>query len=254
MSAERITSRQNPLLQRLVRLQGSAAERRRCGELVGDGWKLLDEALRFARVKAVVAAEGQALPPLPETVRVALVPAQLLAAVSRMDTPQGVLFLAARPGETDGPLQAGSLILDGVQDPGNVGTVLRAGEAFGAPAIVLTEGCADPFGPKALRASMGSAFRQPVMEISRAALPGRCREAGLRLVATALSETSQPLNQVPLERAAVIIGSEGRGVSPQLLAAAQTHVIIPMEGRVESLNAAAAATVLLWELRRARQK
>ena len=100
---------------------------------------------------------------------------------------------------------------------------------------------------------MGSAFRQPVMEIPRAALPGRCREAGLRLVATALSDSSQPLDQVPLERAVVVIGSEGRGISPQLLAAAQAHVIIPMEGQVESLNAAAAATVLLWELRRARQ-
>lgn len=253
MSTERITSRQNPLLQRLVRLQGSAAERRRCGELVGDGWKLLDEALRFAKVKAVIAAEGQTLPPLPEGVRTALVPPQLLAAVSRMDTPQGVLFLAARPEEARGPLPAGSLVLDGVQDPGNVGTVLRAGEAFGARAIVLTEDCADPFGPKALRASMGSAFRQPVMEIPRAVLPGRCREAGLRLVVTALSDSSQPLEQVPLKQAVVVIGSEGRGASQQLLAAAQAHVIIPMEGQVESLNAAAAATVLLWELRRARQ-
>ena len=89
--------------------------------------------------------------------------------------------------------------------------------------------------------------------LPRAPLPGSCREAGLRLVVTALSDSSQPLEQVPLKQAVVVIGSEGRGVSQQLLAAAQAHVIIPMEGQVESLNAAAAATVLLWELRRARQ-
>ena len=252
MTSERITSRQNPLLQRLVKLQASAAERRRCGQLVGDGWKLLDEAARYGRLSAVVAAEGQTLPPLPAGVRVAEVPAPLLDAVSRMETPQGVLFLAERPAESSCPIQSGSLILDGVQDPGNVGTVLRAAEAFGAPMVVLTEGCADPWGPKALRASMGSAFRQPLRTIPRDEIAERCHAAGLQLLATALSDTAQPLDRVPLRQTAVVIGSEGRGVSRTLLEAADRHVIIPMEGRVESLNAAAAATVLLWELRRSR--
>ena len=249
---ERITSRQNPLLQHLVKLQSSAGERRRSNELVGDGWKLLGETLRFGTLTAVVAAEGQTLPALPDGVRVAEVPASLLEAVSRMETPQGVLFIARRPAESAGALRAGCLILDGVQDPGNVGTVLRAAEAFGAPQVVLTEGCADPFGPKALRASMGSAFRQPVRTIARADVAEQCRAAGLRLLVTALSDTAKPLGDAPLTDVAVVIGSEGRGVSRTLLDAADAQVIIPMEGQVESLNAAAAATVVLWELRRAR--
>ncbi len=252
MTVERITSRQNPLLQHLVKLQSSAGERRRCGELVGDGWKLLDEAARYGELTAVVAAEGQQLPPLPAQVRVVEIPASLLNAVSQMETPQGVLFVAKRPAEAAGGLKAGSLILDGVQDPGNVGTVLRAAEAFGAPMVALTEGCADPWGPKALRASMGSAFRQPVQTVPGAELAARCRAVGLQLLVTALSDTAQPLDRVPLQNAVAVIGSEGRGVSRQLLDAADMHVIIPMEGHVESLNAAAAATVLLWELRRRR--
>jgi len=249
---EKITSRQNPLLQHLVRLQAGAGERRRSNEIVGDGWKLLEEALHYGAVRAVIAAEGQTLPALPASVRIAAVPASLLEAVSRMETPQGVLFIADRPAEDDAPLQVGSLILDGVQDPGNVGTVIRAAEAFGAPQIVLTEGCADPFGPKALRASMGSAFRQPVKTVERADVPSLCRAAGLKLLATALSDTAKPLGNAFLENAVVVIGSEGRGVSRTLLDAADECVIIPMEGQVESLNAAAAATVILWELRRAK--
>lgn len=250
MRVERITSRQNPLLQHLVKLQSSAGERRRCGELVGDGWKLLDEAVRYGQLDAVVVAEGQSLPPLPETVRVVEVPTSLLEAVSRMESPQGVLFLARRPAEAEKPLQTGSLILDGVQDPGNVGTVLRAAEALGAPLVVLTEECADPWGPKALRASMGSAFRQPTRTIPRAEIASASRAAGLQLLVTALSDTALPLDQISLQRAVVVIGSEGRGVSKTLLAAADAHIIIPMAGQVESLNAASAATVILWELRR----
>ena len=249
---ERITSRQNPLLQHLVRLQSGAGERRRSNEIVGDGWKLLDEALRFSALRTVIAAEGQVLPALPADVRTVEVPASLLESVSRMETPQGVLFIASRPVEDISPLRAGSLILDGVQDPGNVGTVIRAAEAFGAPQIVLTEGCADPVGPKALRASMGSAFRQPVKLAERAEIPGLCRRAGLKLLVTALSDTAKRLGDASLTDAVVVIGSEGRGVSRTLLDAADERVIIPMEGQIESLNAAAAATVVLWELRRAR--
>ena len=253
MSAERITSRQNPLLQHMVRLQASAAERRRSGELVGDGWKLLGEAAQHGELLTVVAAEGQEIPPLPEGVRVAQIPAALLEAVSRMETPQGVLFIARRPEACAAPLTAGSLVLDGVQDPGNVGTVLRTAEAFGAPLVALTEGCADPFGPKALRASMGSAFRQPVRTMPRAELAAACRGAGLQLVALALSAQAVPIGPETLTRAVLVIGSEGRGVSRELLAAADRCCIIPMDGAVESLNAASAATVALWELRRARQ-
>ena len=250
---ERITSRQNPLLQHLVKLQNSAGDRRRSGEMVGDGWKLLTEAARYGNLQTVVYAKGQTPPQLPADVRLVEVPAALLKAVSQMQTPQGVLFIAARPAEASGEIPTGSLILDGVQDPGNVGTILRTAEAFGAPLVVLTEDCADPWGPKALRASMGSALRQPVMTVRRETLPWRCQTAGLRLLTTALSETSRPLDQIGLEAAAVVIGSEGSGVSQMLLDAADAHVIIPMEGHVESLNAASAATVLLWELRRNRQ-
>ena len=247
---ERITSRSNPLLVHIRKLLKSRSYRRETGECVSDGVKLLEEALRWrAELRTVLRTEGAALPPLPESVRQVQVPRDVMASLSPMKAPQGALFTfappALRPPERlDGQLY---LTLDGVQDPGNVGTIWRTLDAFSGDGLLLAGGCADPFGWKAIRASMGAAFRTPVWELTAEELGALTRRSGLPLFATALRADTISLEQLTAERAVVVIGSEGRGVSSQVLALCQETIRIPMDSRCESLNAGAAAAVVLWE-------
>ena len=165
---ERITSRQNPLITRLRRLGAEKKARRAEGVFLCEGVKLVGEALRWGPPpELLVVAEGTAPPAeLPAGVRVVEVPEALLRAVSTVETPQGMLAVCRTP-DTAPPetLPEGRLlVLDGVQDPGNVGTVWRTADAFGAAGLFLLPGCAEPFAPKTVRATMGACFRLPVWE------------------------------------------------------------------------------------------
>jgi TrmH family RNA methyltransferase len=142
------------------------------------------------------------------------------------------------------------LVLDGVQDPGNVGTIWRSADAFGADGLILCSGCADPLGPKTVRATMGAVFRLPVYECEMERLAAALKERSIPLYATALRSDTEDLRKVKLDRAAVVIGSEGRGVSEETLALCEKTLKIPMTERCESLNAAVAASVVLWEMAR----
>ena len=162
------------------------------------------------------------------------------------------LFLAALPDTAPPEKLTGRryLVLDGVQDPGNVGTIWRTADALGADGLLLVNGCADPYGPKAVRASMGACFRLPVYETDVDRLCALLERSRLSLSATALREDTVSLERAELSRGAVVIGSEGRGVSPALLARCGQTIKIPMRERCESLNAAAAAAIVLWEMAR----
>ena len=139
-------------------------------------------------------------------------------------------------------------MLDGLQDPGNVGTIWRTADALGADGLLLVHHCADPFSPKTVRATMGACFRLPVWEVEAEELPELMERSGLPLYATALREDTLDIKTAQLDRCAVVIGSEGRGVSPELLGASRGTIRIPMRPRCESLNAAVAATIVLWEM------
>lgn len=253
MSIETITSRQNPLVQHLRRLASSRAYRRKSGEYLCDGTKLLDEALRWnARVQTAVFSENTAIPPLPDTVRAVRVSEELMRYVSPMEAPQGALFTVALPETAPPRTLAGRhyLVLDGVQDPGNVGTVLRTADAFECDGVFLVNACADPYSPKTARATMGAIFRREVWSVTPEALFALLAESDLPLYGTALRADTVPLASAELSRAAVCIGSEGRGLSQQLLDGCAKTLKIPMSARCESLNAAVAATVVLWEMYR----
>ena len=248
---EIITSRQNPLCTHLRKLAASASYRRQRGEFLCDSPKLLKEALLWgAEVRTVVATAGVDLPELPLGVRQVEVPADVMKSVSPMETPQGTLFTCAIHTEPLPEMLAGRryVVLDTLQDPGNVGTILRTADAFHADGMFLVNGCADLYNPKTLRATMGACFRLPVWEGKLEDLLPRLARAGLPLYATALGEDTQDIRTLPLGRAAVVIGSEGRGVSPAVLAASEKTLQIPMTERCESLNAAAAGTVVLWQM------
>ena len=159
MNVETITSRQNPLMTHLRKLASSRSYRKKSGEYLCDGTKLLDEALKWgAPVQTAVFSDGVDIPALPDTVRAVCVSEDLMRSVSPMETPQGALFTVALP-ETKLPeTLAGKhyLVLDGVQDPGNVGTILRTADAFECDGVFLVNACADLFNPKTARATMAA--------------------------------------------------------------------------------------------------
>ncbi len=249
---ERVTSRKNPLLVELRKLRSSKRLRRERGAFLCEGPKLLEEALHWgARIETVVYA-----PPLshtlPPEVRAVEVPEDVLKSVADTAAPQGPVFLCALPRLTPPEQLTGEryLILDGVQDPGNVGTIWRTADALGADGLILVNDCADPFSPKTVRASMGACFRLEVWEGELKEVKRLLDRQGIPLYATALREDARDIREVSLNRAAVIIGSEGRGVSEEALALCGGTLKIPMRERCESLNAAVAAAVAMWEMGR----
>ena len=247
---ERITSSQNPLLRHIRKLQSSASYRRQWGEFVADGFKLLEEALRwYPKIKTVVVSEGCNLPPLPERVRRVEIPASLMMSLSEMKTPQGVLFTCELPNAEAPKVEKGMLLLDRIQDPGNLGTILRTADALGVQ-VLLTNGCADAYSLKTLRASMGAVLRTTPRSLPMEMILTACKENEIPIAATALTHDAVDIRTIAPEEYLMVIGSEGQGVSNELLTAAQTHVIIPMEPRCESLNAAIAATIVMWQMKR----
>ena len=247
---ERITSNQNPLLRHIRKLQSSRSYREECGEFVADGFKLLDEALKwYPKLKTVVISEGCECPELPTGVRLVQVPQGTMESLSSMKTPQGLIFTGELPKREKANITRGALLLDRVQDPGNLGTILRTADALDVP-VLLTNGCADPYSEKTIRASMGAVFRRPVLSADMEELLLCCKSEGIPLAATALTESAVDLRSINLKEHLVIIGSEGQGICQRLLEASDRQIIIPMHPHCESLNAAVAATVVMWEMKR----
>ncbi|WMJ83640.1 TrmH family RNA methyltransferase [Oscillospiraceae bacterium LTW-04] len=178
----------------------------------------------------------------------------LAATLAETESPQGVfaicegrLFLPGLPQAASN----GALLLCSLQDPGNVGTILRSADAFGLSAVVMTADCPDPAAPKVLRASMGAALRVAIYCADSAEIAvDALRQSGIAVYAAALDSESVPVDAVSLENAAVAIGNEGAGLTPQVQAACTGRVILPISEQSESLNAAMAATVFAWELSR----
>ena len=171
-----------------------------------------------------------------------------MASISPMETPQGALFLCRLPERKAFAPKPGMLLLDGIQDPGNLGTILRTADALEIP-VVLLEGCADPYNHKTVRASMGAVFRTPVQQTTWQEARQACAAAGIPVAVTALSDRAVDLRQAELRTMAVVIGSEGRGVRSEILEQAQAELIIPMSSRCESLNAAIAAAIVMWQMK-----
>lgn len=249
MREEHITSRKNPLLQQVRRLLSSKKERESAGLFAADGTKLLAEAVRYCPGLDTVILSDGVQAEVPESVRLVRVPGDVMESVSPMSTPQGAVFLCRLPEKTPFAPRPGMLLLDGIQDPGNLGTILRTADALDVP-VCLLESCADPYSHKVVRASMGAVFRTRVVTVSWEEAREGCIRAGVPVAVTALSEQAVDIRSAPLEKMAVVIGSEGQGVRREILEAADRQLIIPMNPHCESLNAAVAAAIAMWQMKR----
>ena len=247
MTEQRITSRKNPLLQQVKKLLSSRKNREEAGLFVSDGTKLLEEAVKYYNgLDTVILSDGVEAQ-VPEYVKVIRVPADVMESISPMQSPQGALFLCRLPEKSAFVPKQGMLLLDGIQDPGNLGTMLRTADALNVP-VVLLEGCADPYSHKVVRSSMGAVFRTPVVQSTWAEVQRSCKAAGIPVGVTALSDRAKDLRNADVKQMAVVIGSEGQGVRKEILESADAELIIPMDPRCESLNAAVAATIVMWQM------
>jgi len=259
VKTEALTSPANPLLKdvRLAIARGGLTSKGCC---VAEGFHLLEEALRSGADIQTVLASQSARGMVEARVRklcasrVLVLPERLFETVAGTEASQGVITLVRPPRWTLEQVFQGRalvVVLDGVQDPGNAGTILRTAEAFSATGVLVLKGTVSPYNPKAVRASAGSLFRIPVVcGLEAATVLAAFEQQRLDLYAASPSGGCE-LPQANLRRnCALIIGNEGRGVRPELCAAA-TGLRIPTS-RVESLNAAVAAAVLLYEARRQR--
>ena len=245
---ERITARKNPLLQQVRKLVSSRKERENSGLFVADGTKLLAEAVKWwPGLETVILSDGVEVE-VPDHVRVVTVPKDVMESISPMQTPQGALFLCRLPEKREFIPKPGMLLLDGIQDPGNLGTILRTADALEIP-VVLLEGCADPYGHKVVRASMGAVFRTPVVQTTWEQVKDACAAAQIPVAVTALSDRAEDIRSAALNKMAVVIGSEGQGVRKEILQSAQAELIIPMNPNCESLNAAIAAAIVMWQMK-----
>lgn len=267
---ETITSRSNPLVTRVR--AATRARRRERTHLLLDGARLVADALRSGVDLETVVVSGAALesddPPVAALVqacavsRVAVVAAgeRVLSAISQSRSPSRAVALAAHhPVALEALL--GSAVVSkgcvlaaaGVQDPGNVGAIIRAADAAGAAGVIVSAASADPFGDKALRGAMGSTFRIPVADAGETGdLAARAGRAGCRVVA-AIPRGGESIYAIDLQQPTVIlIGGEGGGIDVAVADAAEATISIPMANGVESLNAAVAAALIAYEARRQR--
>lgn len=251
---EKITSKDNARIKAYAKLAVSRKERQRQGAFVLEGEKLLLEALRCGvEIRSVFAGErwlerhGETLPPEISGV-CAAVSEGVEQRLAQSQTPQGVYAVCSM---LDNPVnlakmeEGGCLLgLWDLQDPGNVGTMIRTADAMGMDGVVLSWECCDLYSLKTLRAAMGSSFRMPVLVTDMADF---LRESGFTSFAAVVGE-AEPLGQLQFpQKTVIVIGNEGNGLSPKQVGCCSRQVTIPMRGRAESLNAAMAAAILMWE-------
>jgi TrmH family RNA methyltransferase len=259
-----IASRQNSLVKDL-RKAFTQATPTDDGCIAIEGIKLVEEAVRSGlRLRAVFFSESareranRLLPQLSHATETIVLPDEIFQSAVATEAPQGVAALvhplAASLEELflpETPLIVGCV---GLQDPGNLGTILRSAEAFGASGVLATDGTVSAANPKVARASAGSVFRLPVVKLSTAQALAALEANSVRLVVTS-SHKGRPIQEVDLTlRTAIFIGNEGQGVPRALLDAADEAILIPHSPQVESLNAGIAASILLYEAQRQRRK
>jgi RNA methyltransferase, TrmH family len=254
-----VSSRQNALVKELRRAF-SRGEPTADGALAIEGVRIIEEAVRSGlRFKAIIFSESgrthaaRLLSQMSSHTEALLLPDEVFVSAVSTETPQGVAALVKlKPAKLEDLLEQlrDDLLLVGIaglQDPGNLGTIIRSAEAFSARGILLGEKTVSHFNPKVARASAGSLFREPVVRLNMAETIQALKQRGVRILATS-SHKGTPLPEADFTGPSmIVIGNEGAGVPAEILAAADDLITIPHSSRVESLNAGIAASIVLYE-------
>jgi RNA methyltransferase, TrmH family len=261
-----IASRQNALVKDL-RKAFSQSEPTGGGAIAIEGVRVIEEALRSGiKFQAIFFSERardhatRLMPQISSQTEALLLPEDVFSSAVDTETPQGVAALVKLKApklddlleQVDGNFL--TVAVAGIQDPGNLGTIIRSAEAFSARGVLLGEKTVSPFNPKVIRASAGSMFREPLIRVKLAEAISQLKQAGVRVLASS-SHKGKPLHEAGFIGPLMIaIGNEGAGLPPEILSAADELITIPHSSRVESLNAGIAASIFLYEAARLRQK
>ncbi len=247
-----ITSRANRLIKEMRLLATKRRERYSTRSFICDGIKLLDEAVTSKmKIKYIFVEEGLELcKEYIEAYDVYTAPRELMEYISTVETTQGVIFCCEMP-EMKKLSGEQIIMLDHLQDTGNLGTILRTADAFGVSCVVL-DGSADPYNPKTVRAAMGSLFRVNMCELEIKDAVSALHDRNINTYAATLSDDAVTVDKISFEKCAIVIGNEGNGVSPEVQKICDGNVILPMSGNAESLNASVAAGIIMWEMQKCR--
>ncbi len=247
-----VASPANPAIKKLRALMERSRVREKEGAYVIEGRRMFSEAPEDLLREVFISESYSKKYPIPKTESLYIVSDALFKKTADTSTPQGIMAVVEKPAcELADVINGNSLILlEGVQDPGNLGTIVRTAEAAGIFGVIMDEGCADIFSPKVVRSTMGSIFRLPFIRVpSIKELVPDIKGAGFKIYASHL-KGSVPVNEISFSgKTGIIIGSEGSGISDALTDMADAAVRIPMEGRVESLNAAVSAAILMYKFK-----
>ena len=252
-----ITSKENPAVKQAAKLVASAKNRKKEKAFITEGLRLCrDVAQSGGGIRTAFMTESFVEDFGADADLIAAVSAHaftvsdgIMQHLSDTDSPQGVLCVCQKPDFSALPQRAGRfVVLENVGDPANLGAIARTAEALGVDGLLVSGGC-DVYHPKALRASMGALLRLPVYEAEMAHILTHLHALGVTTHAAVVYDADCAVTKVSFDRAcAVIIGNEANGITPQTAAACNNRITIPMAGRAESLNAAAAACILIWEM------
>lgn len=255
-----ITSNANPIIKNIQVLQSKKNERKKQGLYIMEGIRSINEIPSEYEIDTLVMSDSfdESLLKVQPTRNKLTVPSDLFKVISDTKTPQGILALIKIKNTSLETLEVKSggfyLMLENLQDPGNLGTIIRSAYGFGVDAIFLTKGCVDIYSPKTVRSTMGASMHVPViMEESLASYMSWAKANGLNIFTTALDKSAKEVSKADFTKGMMlVIGNEGNGVSEEAIALADQNVYIPMPGGLESLNASIAASICMYEVMRQR--
>lgn len=243
-----ITSQQNNQIKQWVKLH-TRKEREKTGLFLVEGFHLIEEAFKSDWViEQVILREDVELPKIYHNLPFVTVSHAIFSHLSRTKTPQGIMAVISK--QQDMAVVGNRLLLiDGVQDPGNLGTMIRTADAAGFNSIILGEGTVDVYNDKVIRATQGSLFHLNIVEKNLLAEIEKLKAAGYKVWATALNHATNYLDTPEAAKMALILGNEGAGVQEAILKMAHHVVTIPIYGKAESLNVSVAAGILMYHMR-----
>jgi len=244
---KKLTNRNNPICFHMRKLGKSKKYRDEHKEFICDGFKLLNEAVSYgAKINTVLTSELLETQ-LPDGVKFCLTDYDIIESVSPLNNPQSLIFSCHYKETESCDFKKGThIMLDTVQDPGNVGTIIRCANAFGIKSVILSGASADIYNPKTIRATMGAVFKQKIYYMNKNEIDD-LKNSGVRFIGASNNASATNIKNADLNNAVIILGNEGKGISERLVKLCDSMISIPLSPECESINVAAAASIIMWE-------